>query len=57
MSFACLIGIPIGGEVLSANGGDYWGLIIMTGVVYVGSAVALWGAKVVCVGWKLLAIF
>ncbi|KAH7358492.1 riboflavin transporter MCH5 [Plectosphaerella cucumerina] len=57
VSFACLIGIPIGGEVLSANGGDYWGLIIMTGVVYVGSAVALWGAKVVCVGWKLLAIF
>ncbi|KAH6662204.1 riboflavin transporter MCH5 [Plectosphaerella plurivora] len=57
VSFACLIGIPIGGEVLSANGGDYKGLIIMTGVIYVGSAAALWGAKVVCVGWKLLAIF
>lgn len=52
VSFACLIGIPIGGNVVQANGGEYHGLIIMTGAVYIGSAAALFGAKVSLLGMK-----
>lgn len=50
VSFACLIGIPIGGSIVQANGGDYYGLIILTGAVYIGSAIALFGAKVSLLG-------
>lgn len=52
VSFACLIGIPIGGSIVNANGGEYWGLIIVTGVVYVGSMIAFFGAKTALVGLK-----
>ncbi|KAM0275494.1 hypothetical protein ACHAPA_000357 [Fusarium lateritium] len=55
VSFACLIGIPIGGSIVQANGGEYWGLIIMTGAVYVGSVISLFLAKVTLLGlhnWK-----
>ncbi|KAI1854286.1 hypothetical protein JX265_000694 [Neoarthrinium moseri] len=52
VSIACLIGIPIGGAVLSACGGDYWGLILLTGLVEVLSLIAFIAAKVVSVGWK-----
>ncbi|KAK7403843.1 hypothetical protein QQX98_010389 [Neonectria punicea] len=52
VSFACLIGIPVGGSVVQVNHGSYSGLIVMTGVVYVGSAAALGAAKVSLLGWK-----
>ncbi|KAK7426837.1 hypothetical protein QQZ08_006738 [Neonectria magnoliae] len=52
VSFACLIGIPVGGSVVQVNHGSYSGLIVMTGAVYVGSAVALGAAKVSLLGWK-----
>ncbi|KAH7176471.1 major facilitator superfamily domain-containing protein [Dactylonectria macrodidyma] len=52
VSFACLIGNPVGGSVVQANHGAYWGLIIMTGTVYVGSIVAFCAAKVCLLGWK-----
>lgn len=52
VSFACLIGIPVGGSVVQANGGSYWGLIVMTGTVYVGSIVTFCAAKVSMLGWK-----
>ncbi|KAH6973659.1 major facilitator superfamily domain-containing protein [Ilyonectria sp. MPI-CAGE-AT-0026] len=52
VSFACLIGIPVGGSVVQVNGGSYWGLIVMTGTVYVGSIVAFCAAKVSMLGWK-----
>ncbi|KAM0333576.1 hypothetical protein ACHAQA_002241 [Verticillium albo-atrum] len=57
VAFACLIGIPIGGEIVTATNGAYWGLIVFTGAIYVVSLVALWAAKVVCVGWRVLAVF
>ncbi|KAK1446075.1 major facilitator superfamily transporter [Colletotrichum melonis] len=50
VSVACLIGIPIGGEIVTATGGQYWGLIIFTGLVYVLALAALMAAKFVCVG-------
>ncbi|KAM0378253.1 hypothetical protein ACHAO7_001020 [Fusarium culmorum] len=55
VSFACLIGIPIGGSIVQANGGEYWGLIILTGAIYVGSMISLFLAKVSLLGlhnWK-----
>ncbi|KAH7185425.1 major facilitator superfamily domain-containing protein [Fusarium flagelliforme] len=52
VSFACLIGIPIGGSTVQANGGEYWGLIIMTGAIYVGSMISLFLAKVTLLGWS-----
>ncbi|KAK2599968.1 hypothetical protein QQS21_005270 [Conoideocrella luteorostrata] len=52
VSFACLIGIPIGGSIVGANDGDYQGLIIFTGAIYVGSAACLMAAKVAQLGMR-----
>ncbi|KAL6691788.1 major facilitator superfamily domain-containing protein [Trichoderma pleuroticola] len=52
VSFACLIGIPIAGSIVQANGGSYTGLIIFTGCIYVGSATLLMLAKTWQLGWK-----
>ncbi|KAI5283417.1 hypothetical protein KEM55_001574, partial [Ascosphaera atra] len=32
VSFAVLTGVPIGGQIVSRCGGDYWGLILFTGL-------------------------
>ncbi|OAA62477.1 major facilitator superfamily transporter [Niveomyces insectorum RCEF 264] len=52
VSVATLIGIPIAGNILAANNGNYWGLIVFTSALYVGSLVALYAAKVSVVGWS-----
>ncbi|OAA55697.1 Major facilitator superfamily domain, general substrate transporter [Cordyceps fumosorosea ARSEF 2679] len=52
VSFACLIGIPIAGSIVQANGGEYGQLIICTGCMYVGSAGFLIWAKAAKLGWK-----
>lgn len=57
VSLACLVGVPIAGRILVSNGGDYWGLIVFTGCIYVGCLVAFMAAKVSVVGWHLWAIF
>ena len=57
ISFAALIGIPIAGNILDANGGDYWGLIVFTGMSYVGSAVCMAAVRVTRVGWRVKAVF
>jgi len=57
VAVACLVSIPIGGEIITSNGGEYWGLIVFTGAIYLGGLFALQMAKVTCVGWNLLAIF
>lgn len=57
VAVACLVNIPIGGEILAATNGDYWGLIVFTSLLYVASFFTLMAAKISCVGWKLLAIF
>lgn len=51
-AIACLVGIPIGGSIVEANHGDYWGLIITTGTVYIGSGVMFLLAKTSRLGWK-----
>lgn len=57
VSFACLVGVPIGGNIITRTGGAYWGVIVFTGCAYVGSFGFLAAAKVCSVGWKPLAIF
>ncbi|KAK8150077.1 hypothetical protein G3M48_004282 [Beauveria asiatica] len=52
VSFACLIGIPIAGSIVQANGGQYNQLIIFTGCIYVGSAAFLVWAKATKLGWQ-----
>ncbi|TLD18132.1 hypothetical protein PspLS_10421 [Pyricularia sp. CBS 133598] len=49
-SIGSLIGIPISGAVIKATGGNYWGVIVMTGVLYALAFVSLLAAKVVRVG-------
>lgn len=51
VSVACLVGVPIAGNILTANGGSYWGVIVFTGCVYVGSFASLYAAKACSVGW------
>lgn len=57
VSVACLIGIPIGGAIIKACDGEYWGLILFTGVLYALSLVAMIVAKVMSTGWNPLAKF
>lgn len=57
VSFACLVGVPIGGNILTSNGGAYWGVIVFTGCVYVGAFGFLAAAKVCSVGWKPWTVF
>ncbi|KAH8880176.1 major facilitator superfamily transporter [Thozetella sp. PMI_491] len=56
VSTACLIGIPIGGKIITDNDGDYWGLIVTTGMFYVASLATFLAAKVSLVGWNVWAI-
>lgn len=52
VSFACLVGVPIAGSILTADGGEYWGVIVLTGCVYLGAFGLLSAAKVSVVGWR-----
>ena len=44
---SCLTGIPIAGEILSYDKGDYWGLIVFTGICYVAAFACFVAARVV----------
>ncbi len=57
VSVATLIGIPVAGSILTANNGEFWGLITFTAVLYVGALAALYAAKVSAVGWSWTAKF
>jgi len=56
VSLAVLIGIPIAGKIVDSSGGEYWGLIVTTGVVYMASFAAFWMVKVSVVGWRQAAL-
>ncbi|KAI0400059.1 major facilitator superfamily domain-containing protein [Xylaria palmicola] len=57
VSIACLIGIPIAGSIVTATNGEYWSLIIVTGLTQVLSFIAIYAAKVASVGWNPWIIF
>ncbi|DAA75913.1 TPA_exp: putative Oxalate/formate antiporter [Trichophyton benhamiae CBS 112371] len=52
VSFGCLTSIPIGGSILTRNGGEYWGLITWTSCCYFGGLVFFIAARVLRVGWN-----
>ena len=57
VSVGCLTGIPIAGQIMAADGGQYWGLIIFTAMCYAGGLVCFIAARVLKVGWKVTAIY
>ncbi|KAH8158604.1 hypothetical protein CIB48_g9646 [Xylaria polymorpha] len=57
VSVACLIGIPIAGSIVAATNGEYWSLIVFTGLTQVLSLIAIYAAKVASIGWKSWTIF
>lgn len=57
VAFGTLTGLPIAGVILTANGGEYWGLIIFTGLSYIAAMGCLIAARVLRVGWKIKVIY
>ncbi|GAB1312224.1 Major facilitator superfamily domain-containing protein [Madurella fahalii] len=57
VSLAVLVAVPLAGAVVGAAGGDYWGLVVMTGLLYVAAAVAFALAKVEVVGKRMWVTF
>ncbi|KAF2970559.1 hypothetical protein GQX73_g3017 [Xylaria multiplex] len=57
VSVACLIGIPIAGSIVAATGGEYWSLIVFTGLTEALSLIFIYAAKGVSVGWNPWTIF
>jgi MFS family permease len=57
VSVACLIGIPIAGSIVAATGGQYWSLIVFTGLTQVLALVFIYAAKVASIGWKPWTVF
>jgi MFS family permease len=53
VSIGCLTGIPIAGEILTSNGGEYWGLIVFVGVCYFGGLAAFLTVRFLHTGRKL----
>lgn len=53
VSFGSLTGIPIAGQLVSACGGRYWGLIVFTGCSYGASLGAFVLARGLGGGWEL----
>lgn len=56
-SIGTLTGIPIGGAIQQQNQGDYWGLIVFGGLLYLAAAASFMVARVVCSGWSLRTRF
>jgi hypothetical protein len=57
VAFGTLTGLPIAGQILTACGGKYWGLIFFAGIAYAGAGVCLLTARVLAVGWKVNVIY
>lgn len=56
-SFGSLLGIPVAGAILKANGNNYWGLIVFGGVTYAVALIAFVTVRVMTVGWSPRKIF
>lgn len=51
VSFGTLIAIPIAGAIQQHNNGEYYGLIIFGGVLYISSTIAFVISRGICKGW------
>jgi hypothetical protein len=52
-----LVGLPAAGNIISAQGGQYSGMILYAAGAYVVAVVATYAAKGCAVGWKLTTVF
>jgi len=57
VAFGTLTGLPIAGQILEANDGEYWGLVTFAGLSYVAAMACLIAARVLKVGWKIMVIY
>ncbi|KAE9371513.1 MFS general substrate transporter [Stipitochalara longipes BDJ] len=57
VAFGTLTALPIGGQILIANGESYTGLIIFAGLSYTAAAACLIAARVLKVGWKIKMVY
>ena len=57
MSIGVLVGNPVGGALISANGGDYLYLKIFSGAVLAASCVAFFGSRTLKTGFLKEKIF
>lgn len=56
-SFGTLVGVPLAGAIVQWCGGDYYGLIVFAGGLYVLSLCAFFVARGLCAGWSLKILF
>ncbi len=52
VSFGTLTGIPIAGQLITACGGKYWGVIVFTGASYAASTITFALARGIGGGWR-----
>lgn len=57
VSFGTLTGLPIGGALLSACNGSYWGLVLFAGLSYILSLCCFMAVRVSKAGWKLNKVY
>ncbi|KAJ5239267.1 oxalate/formate antiporter [Penicillium chermesinum] len=56
-SIGVLTGIPISGAIQQHDGGDFYGLIVFGGTLYLAAAIAFALARGICGGWSLKTVF
>ncbi|KAI1391980.1 MFS general substrate transporter [Hypoxylon trugodes] len=52
VSIAVLLSLPVAGSIVKATNGEYWGLILFTGLTQLIAVVAMYASKVASVGWS-----
>lgn len=57
VSFGTLTGIPICGAIISASGGEYWGVALWTALCYVLAFGCFAATRVMKVGWRVGAFY
>lgn len=57
VAFGTLSALPIAGQILDSNGGEYWGLITFAGLSYIAAMCCLIAARVLKVGWKVMVVY
>ncbi|KAJ5409328.1 uncharacterized protein N7487_003687, partial [Penicillium crustosum] len=57
VSIGTLVGIPIAGAIQERSDGEYGGLIVFGGVLYLSATMAFILARGICVGWSLKTKF
>ncbi|KAH6652365.1 major facilitator superfamily transporter [Truncatella angustata] len=57
VSLACLLGIPLGGNLITACEGSYWGLIVFTGCMFTVSLCTFAIARGLGAGWSINTVF